>query len=75
MTQSEMGEIPVLDLDLKCGSSILSITLWRDEALIPMSLDDEVILTHLRPSTSNGVNKLNSSSYTSVKVQVTLCNN
>lgn len=70
------SEIAVLDWDLKCWvhATILNITLWLDEALTLMCLNDEVILTHRRPNASNGLNKLNSLAYTIIAVQVTLHN-
>lgn len=66
MTTSESCAVPVLDLDLCCGSKTLSLTLWRDEALVPLGIEDEVVFTYLRPSSAKM--KLNSSAYTTIMV-------
>lgn len=44
MTRSD---IPVLDLKLQCGPSLLSISLWRDQALSDLHIGDNVQITHL----------------------------
>ncbi|ROL55057.1 hypothetical protein DPX16_0649 [Anabarilius grahami] len=65
MTTLDTCEVPVLDLDLCCGSKTFSATLWRDEALVPLGIEDEVIFTHLRAPSAQM--KFNSTSYTTIK--------
>ncbi|XP_051980580.1 uncharacterized protein LOC127641695 [Xyrauchen texanus] len=63
------AHIPVLDLSLKCGQSLLDVSLWRDEALFDLYTGDEVVLTHLRPCIlPNGKGKFQSSNYTTLKI-------
>nr|XP_055062986.1 uncharacterized protein LOC129446060 [Misgurnus anguillicaudatus] len=61
------GNVPVLDLTLKCGSKSIAMSLWRDEALADLQIETDVTITHLRPA-KKGEEKLNSSTYTTIKV-------
>ncbi len=63
------GRVPILDLRLRCGLKVLEVSLWRDEALSELFVGDEVELTHLKALLKEtGKGKLNSSTFTSVKV-------
>lgn len=66
MTRSE---IPILDLKLRCGASLLDVSLWRDEALTNLHEDDQLEISHLHASLDpKGNGKFNSSAYTTIKV-------
>ncbi len=49
------GQVPILDLRIKSGSTVQDISLWRDEALSELYVGDMVELTHLKATiTSDG---------------------
>ncbi|RXN24974.1 cis-aconitate decarboxylase-like protein [Labeo rohita] len=69
MTKVQEGYVPILDLRLRCGQSVLEVPLWRGEALSDLYVGDEVELTHLKAFLKeNGKGKLNSSTYTTIKI-------
>lgn len=62
-------EVPILDLQLRCGETLLEISLWRDQVLCELHEGDVVVLSHLHGSLlPNGKAKFQSSNYTSIKV-------
>lgn len=61
--------MPILDLRIKCGSTVQDISLWREEALSELYVGDMVDLTHLKATiTPDGKGKFASSNYTTVKI-------
>ncbi|XP_055047526.2 uncharacterized protein [Misgurnus anguillicaudatus] len=67
MTRSE---IPILDLKLRCGASLLDVSLWRDEALTNLHEEDQVEISHLHASLlPKGNGKFNSSAFTTIKIE------
>ncbi len=42
------GQVPILDLRIKSGSTVQDISLWRDEALSELYVGNMVELTHLK---------------------------
>ncbi|KAK7137432.1 hypothetical protein R3I93_017501 [Phoxinus phoxinus] len=69
MTRVADGEVPIRDLSLRCGQVVLEVSLWRDEALVELSLGDQVEISCLRASLRPSP-KLNSSSYSTVEKTV-----
>ncbi|XDV21813.1 hypothetical protein PO909_026833 [Leuciscus waleckii] len=67
MTRVAEGEVPIRDLSLRCGQKVFEVSLWRDEALVELSLGDHVEISYLR-ATLRPAAKLNSSSYSAVEV-------
>jgi len=67
MTRVGDGEVPIRDLSLRCGQKLLDVSLWRDEALVELSLGDHVEISFLR-ATLRPAAKLNTSSYSAVEV-------
>ncbi|KAI2644898.1 Inactive phospholipase C-like protein 2 [Labeo rohita] len=69
MTKVQEAYVPILDLHLRCGQNVLEVSLWRDEALSDLYIGDDVELTHLKAFLKeNGKGKLNSSTYTTIKI-------
>ncbi|ROL55390.1 hypothetical protein DPX16_1019 [Anabarilius grahami] len=66
MTRVADGEVPIRDLALRCGQKCFEVSLWRDEALLDLSLGDQVEISHLK-ATLRPAAKFNSSSYTTVE--------
>ncbi|CAM4569686.1 unnamed protein product [Leuciscus chuanchicus] len=66
MTRVADGEVPIRDLSLRCGQRVLEVSLWRDEALVELSMGDHVEISYLR-ATLRPAAKLNSSSYSAVE--------
>ncbi|XP_039550091.1 uncharacterized protein LOC120494826 [Pimephales promelas] len=66
MTRVGVGEVPIRDLSLRCGQKLLDVSLWRDEALVELSLGDHVEISFLR-ATLRPAAKLNTSSYSAVE--------
>ncbi len=78
MTRCADGEVLIRDLSLRCGQKVFEVSLWRDKALIDLSLGAQVEISHLkatlRPDSevkvhnimqlNYSLNDLSSSSYT-----------
>ncbi|KAI2643007.1 Protein translocase subunit SecA [Labeo rohita] len=47
MTTVRDTEVPILDLGIKSGSSILEVSLWRDQALTKLQINDKINICHL----------------------------
>nr|XP_055062947.1 uncharacterized protein LOC129446010 [Misgurnus anguillicaudatus] len=63
------GQIPILDLSLRCGSKLHEVSLWRENALEELYAGDKVEISHLRGNIRpNGTGKFDSSNYTTVKI-------
>ncbi|KAK7174375.1 hypothetical protein R3I93_001556 [Phoxinus phoxinus] len=63
------GNIPILDLRLRCGTKLYNISLWREEALVELYVSDKVEVTHLKGNIQpNGGGKFDSSNYMTVKI-------
>ncbi|RXN03970.1 putative C-mannosyltransferase DPY19L3 isoform X1 [Labeo rohita] len=69
MTRVRDGEVPIRDLSLRCGQVAVEVSLWRDEALVELSLGDHIEISCLRASLKPSP-KLNSSSYSAVEKTV-----
>nr|XP_055069999.1 uncharacterized protein LOC129450968 [Misgurnus anguillicaudatus] len=69
MTRVAEGEVPIRDLFLRCGQRVLEVSLWRDEALIELSLGDRVEISFLR-ATVRPQAKFNTSTYSTVEKAV-----
>ncbi len=66
--------MPILDLRIKCGSTVQDISLWREEALSELYVGDMVELSHLKATiTQDGKGKFASSNHTTVKVHNICC--
>ncbi|ROL41738.1 hypothetical protein DPX16_9329 [Anabarilius grahami] len=66
MTRVADGEVPIRDLSLRCGQKCFEVSLWRDEALLDLSLGDQVEISHLK-ATLRPAARFNSSTYTTVE--------
>ncbi|KAM9435871.1 uncharacterized protein Hap1MRO34_001922 [Clarias gariepinus] len=66
MTTVRDTEVPILDLGIKSGSRILEVSLWRDQALTKLQLNDKINIGHLRANAK--AEKFNSTVYTTVEV-------
>ncbi|KAM9495173.1 uncharacterized protein Hap1MRO34_015998 [Clarias gariepinus] len=66
MTTVRDTEVPILDLGIKSGSRILEVSLWRDQALTKLQLNDKMNIGHLRANAE--AEKFNSMVYTTVEV-------
>ncbi len=63
------GEVPILDFQLRSGPKLIDVSLWWDEALADLKMGDQTEITHLKANVwPNGRCKMNSTSYTRVKV-------
>ncbi|RXN15291.1 putative C-mannosyltransferase DPY19L3 isoform X1 [Labeo rohita] len=69
MTRVGDGEVPIRDLSLRCGQVVVEVSLWRDEALVELSLGDHIEISCLRARLKPSP-KLNSSSYSAVEKTV-----
>ncbi len=67
MTRCADGEVLIKDLSLRCVQKVFEVSLWRDEALIDLSLGAQVEISHLK-ATPRPSAKLNPSSYSEVKI-------
>lgn len=70
MTEVQGNQVHILDLCLRFGQdNVLDVSLWWDEATSELYLGDDVELTQLKAFIcDSGRGKLNSSTYTTVKV-------
>lgn len=66
MTTVRDTEVPILDLGIKSGSRILEVSLWRDQALTKLQLNNKINIGHLRANAK--AEKFNSTVYTTVEV-------
>ncbi|XP_050957618.1 uncharacterized protein LOC127158581 [Labeo rohita] len=66
MTTVRDTEVPILDLGIRSGSRVLEVSLWRDQALTKLQINDKINICHLRANAK--ASKFNSTAYTTVEV-------
>ncbi|ROL41036.1 hypothetical protein DPX16_22357 [Anabarilius grahami] len=68
-TVSDM-EVPILDLAIQSGSKRLDVSLWRDQALNKIHLNDKLKITRLKGNSKSL--KFNSTMYTTIEKMLLL---
>ncbi|RXN03374.1 hypothetical protein ROHU_007256 [Labeo rohita] len=66
MTTVRDTEVPILGVWIKSGSRILKVSLWWDQALTELQINDKINICHLRANATDS--KFNSAVHTTVEV-------